>query len=516
MYTGYNYKKKNNIYNWIIYVLIIAIFIVIALLISNLNDAGDNEPASKVVVNFDFDVLNIREGDTSRVNVNIINGLPDVAVTYTSSNPSVAIVNQFGIITGIKVGVVEIVATYYDQNGSNVSDSLTVVVDEALDVEKPVIITEYISGSADIWNNSDVSLRVSATDNKQVKSLKYAVNCEIDCIYNDLLTYGNIVINSNGEYKINIVAYDTSDNMQEENLVVKIDKVNPTVSYSVNGGTYLDNQSVVITPTDNVGVKKFSVQVYKNGILVNEKSNVNISESSYTVSLDSDATWKIVTNVEDNAGNNLVQTPNSNGYYQEYVINVNGYYEGPGGEKYSKTIRFKGRTYKIYKQARYPDVPFWGDGTIAANGCGPSSLAIALSGYIPDITPVDTGNVMRYGTFSKMEDALKHFGMSSGGRLYYNSNDRDEDRIKEVAASVRNHLNQGKPLIALVTKATSSKCPDPTKYCSGNHFIAILGEKENGELIIGQSGRGGEGGTLEDLIRYYMPGGRKGFLFINP
>ncbi|MDD3186884.1 MAG: hypothetical protein PHD02_00195 [Bacilli bacterium] len=78
-----------------------------------------------------------------------------------------------------------------------------------------------------------------------------------------------------------------------------------------------------------------------------------------------------------------------------------------------------------------------------------------------------------------------------------------------MAAKVREHLRQGKPVIALVTGGTNGE----TKYAWQNHFITLLAETDDGKIVLGNSYS--EYGNLEELIRYYLAGGRKGFLFVG-
>ena len=82
--------------------------------------------------------------------------------------------------------------------------------------------------------------------------------------------------------------------------------------------------------------------------------------------------------------------------------------------------------------------------------------------------------------------------------------------IARVCEQVRNHFKQGKPVIALITAGNNGE----NKYCGSNHFITIYGEEEQGRAIIGNS-RVGDYGDLEEIVRYYMGGGRKGFLLIG-
>ena len=76
------------------------------------------------------------------------------------------------------------------------------------------------------------------------------------------------------------------------------------------------------------------------------------------------------------------------------VITETGDYNTDG---YTQRINFNGIQYKEYKQnsAKWANEPYWG-GTIIDNGCGPTSIAVVLSGFsqYQNITPVDVANGM--------------------------------------------------------------------------------------------------------------------------
>ena len=105
---------------------------------------------------------------------------------------------------------------------------------------------------------------------------------------------------------------------------IKIDITNPTVSYSLAGGTYNAYQTVRVTPSDE-NYASMAVHVYKNGALVysgkvDAKSTNSTSASYYDVSLDSDGTWTIYTVVYDKAGNKAEYTYTENNVITETKI----------------------------------------------------------------------------------------------------------------------------------------------------------------------------------------------------
>ena len=108
---------------------------------------------------------------------------------------------------------------------------------------------------------------------------------------------------------------------------IKIDITNPTVSYSLAGGTYNAYQTVRVTVTDD-NFQSMSVLVFKNKALVYEgkvdsKSIDNTTNNTFDVALDSNGVWTIYTRATDLAFNEIINTPNNGEwYYQTYTIDT--------------------------------------------------------------------------------------------------------------------------------------------------------------------------------------------------
>ena len=108
---------------------------------------------------------------------------------------------------------------------------------------------------------------------------------------------------------------------------IKIDTTNPTVSYSLAGGTYNAYKTVRVTPSDT-NYSYMKVRVYNNVAktytnYITAKSNNNITAKYFDVALDSAGPWTIYTQVYDKAGNMQNQNPNNGTwYYQTYTIDT--------------------------------------------------------------------------------------------------------------------------------------------------------------------------------------------------
>lgn len=130
-----------------------------------------------------------------------------------------------------------------------------------------------------------------------------------------------------------------------------------------------------------------------------------------------------------------------------------------------------GKTFVEYRQCSGPwgtppwaGVPYW-DGTISSSGCGPTSAAIALTGYGLNVTPADTANaISNYfgaGTWTDPDTltwVVNNFGVNAHTDGWGNV----------TADKIANNLKQGRPV--LISVGTS---PD-TMFTSGGHLMALV------------------------------------------
>ena len=149
------------------------------------------------------------------------------------------------------------------------------------------------------------------------------------------------------------------------------------------------------------------------------------------------------------------------------------------------------RTFRNYKQYQgsYAGNSYWG-GTISANACGPSSIAIILSGYGIDADPgkvVDAFHELGYdySSMSILQTVLKE---------KYNIDSQMESLTTSSIQHIRDNFNAGRPVITGVP----------------NHFITYLGEDSNGKIILSDPGYSDRtyGDTIEDYVSIY---GNRGF-----
>jgi hypothetical protein len=163
----------------------------------------------------------------------------------------------------------------------------------------------------------------------------------------------------------------------------------------------------------------------------------------------------------------------------------------------------------MYYQTDFADVPFDGQ-NISVAGCSAVAFTMAASGFDRNITVWDGAKLTTARSFTGIIAALNSKGIAHSGPIYYNSNDYNNTangkaRAQAVVDQVRNHLNQGRPAIAIVNGAPYAG--------ANNHFITLFGEDENGNLISGNCRK--EVGSLEELVANSLRGGQKGFLLVG-
>lgn len=159
-----------------------------------------------------------------------------------------------------------------------------------------------------------------------------------------------------------------------------------------------------------------------------------------------------------------------------------------------------GKTFIEYRQCSGPwgtppwaSVPYW-DGTISSSGCGPTSAAIALTGYEISVTPEDTANAIsnKYGSSTQTTPealtwVVNNFGISAHTDGWGNvSSDK-----------IANNLRQGRPV--LISVGTS---PD-TMFTSWGHLMALVDIDSNNNVYVSNPSTTAHGWIpLNTVIQY--------------
>lgn len=243
------------------------------------------------------DNITINVGESHVISYKIVNPEDKVESTFSSNNLDVAVVDNYGNVTGISQGETEIIVSY-TISGKTKKEKCKVKVNGEGTVNKNVTIDTIVeNGSPDVWTKNDVSIVVNAKSIYGVKSIQYAINCDSNnCSYKDVVN-NRINVTNNGINNVIIVAKDERNQETKKQVTLKIDKEMPTITFNEkNTITSSSDVNVCATCSDNLsGCKKEKVCVK----YTSSKSNQNIV-------------------VEDNAGNKAL-SPSFN-----VVINKKG------------------------------------------------------------------------------------------------------------------------------------------------------------------------------------------------
>lgn len=191
--------------------------------------------------------INLYVGEEKQIDYRTLNFKNDPELTFTSIDPSIAEVNNEGLVKGLKKGETEVVISYFVDDVPY-EKKCTIVVNEKeepvettkpkpdpvkpTDKKAPTLTVNITNAKDNTWVNHDVIIKVSAKDDSKV-TLKYALDCTNNCTYNNV-SNGQITISKNGTTIVNIQAVDANNNKSSKNVTIKIDKEKPTCSMTVS------------------------------------------------------------------------------------------------------------------------------------------------------------------------------------------------------------------------------------------------------------------------------------------
>lgn len=409
----------------------------------------------------------------------------DKKVVWTSKDNGIVSVNN-GLITGNKIGT-----TYIEATSSGITSKVEVIVENKRSDIVEISSLDLVESNATMKIGTKKTLEVTyLPTNATNKSFIWTSS---DSNVAKVSSTGIISALRKGSAIITC----KSSNGKKDTVTINVIN-NPTANIT----------DILLSETDTSVEKGSRKQLRATILPLTSSQSVSWSILDPNIATITDG---LITGI--NCGETEVTATAINGLTvttKVTVVEPKTYFEGPGDSngRYRKTVTNNGRTYYVYYQADFGDVPFQ-NGDLAAYGCSAVSFAIAASGFNSEITPWQAATLVRTKTFTGIKGALDKVGISYDGPYFYNSNDRNESKINSMKALVSNHLAKGKPVIALVAAGNNGE----TKYAHQNHFITLLGETEDGSLSLGNCAT--EYGSLDELVRYYLTGGRKGFLLVG-
>ncbi len=224
------------------------------------------------------------------------------------------------------------------------------------------------------------------------------------------------------------------------------------------------------------GIKKpGALDRFRNGYWGKKYGFVNFfygGEETWAIKKEGGKYYQIFTNIETGEITREVEVswPPAGGLK---VTIGGGNQNAANGDGYTTTYTSTaGRTFNEFKQSRgsYKG-QLYSEGTISSSGCGPTSVAIVLSGYGQNVDPGDIAKAMggahNGGTNgSNLASALRRYGL--GARQV----------SRPSASQIRTQLQSGKEIVVSVGSSPDSK------FTGSGHIMAILDINSNDEVYI--------------------------------
>lgn len=344
-------------------------------------------------------------------------------------------------------------------------------------------------------------------------------------------------LSTESETYFKIVVTDENNNQKHEEF--KIDKLpevpQTTTSPSPSPTTTVTpspTTTVTVTPTVSVTPSSTPTPTEVTKVALNQssvtldfskKKTVQLSATITPKTVNTSLTWsssnsKVATVSKTGkvtakaGGQTTITVKTSNGKTAKCVVKVivssssSTKPKSSRGDGYTQKITLGGRTFKLYKQSSgsYSGKHFnsvrnsSSGGTIANMGCGPSSIAIILSGYGYNYNPYDVGKRLMKNSkpsgLPSMQKELKTIGRSTKLHAYSSNYEKTYSEIKTA-------LESGHQIVLYVGK----KAPKTYWYKfthSGYHFISILGiDSSNNKVYVGNPGITGGWFSLSTVVK---------------
>jgi len=266
-----------------------------------------------------------------------------------------------------------------------------------------------------------------------------------------------------------------------------------------------------ITPSQSAPTVEESIKLNKKSLTLKNGTSEALKAIVTTSSTDKKVTWKssnsAVVSVDSRGkvtakgiGTAKITATSSSGKKATCIVTVKNYIssktkpQNVNGDGYKQTITLGGRKFKLYKQSlgsycnkhfNSVDNTSYG-GTITSMGCGPSSIAIILSGYGYKYNPYGIGKKLMRNSKPSGLPSMKKEVTALGRKAiihYYNSN------YQKTYNEMKTALANGHQIVLYVGR----KAPKSYWYNfthTGYHFIALLGiDESNNKVFVGNPGK---------------------------
>lgn len=236
--------------------------------------------------------ISLKVGETDYISYKIINTDSEVISTFTSSSDEIVIVDENGQVTGISGGEATITISYTIDGKQN-EKKCTVTVTDDENVNKELVLNlTFTSGSNNKWTNKNAVIKVEAKSAFGIENIKYAINCDDNCNYEDIGNNSSITISNEGTTRVKVIARDKSGQETTKEVTAKIDKEPPVIEFDNQDITSSKDVQVCATCSDNISgckqakvCKKYTSSKSNETITVTDNAGNKRSSGTFNVTI---------------------------------------------------------------------------------------------------------------------------------------------------------------------------------------------------------------------------------------
>lgn len=217
----------------------------------------------------------------------------------------------------------------------------------------------------------------------------------------------------------------------------------------------------------------------------------------------------------------LEDMPNTGGLKNDIKDIIDGNYSNSGVAGIGGGVFIDGSSLSseiplfIQWDKRWGTIPYGNSGTIASSGCGPTAMAMVLTGLKGNIVGIDRNNdgivdPSEAAAYS-IANGFRVEGQGTAWGFFSNIGSKAGLKVAQVSPSnytqILDHLLKGNPVIASM---------GPSTFTKGGHFIVLTGVDTNGKITVKDPNSEIKSNQSWDFISTIIAEGRQFWLVENP
>jgi 3D (Asp-Asp-Asp) domain-containing protein len=217
----------------------------------------------------------------------------------------------------------------------------------------------------------------------------------------------------------------------------------------------------------------------------------------------------------------LEDMPNTGGLREDMKDIIDGDYSNSGVGGISGGVLIDGSSFSaemplfIQWDKRWGDLSYGNSGTIKTSGCGPTSMAMIITGLRGNVTGIDRNNdgivdPSETSAYS-VSNGFRVEGQGTSWDFFGNIGAKAGLKVTQVSPSnyqkVLDHLLKGNPVIASM---------GPSTFTKNGHFIVLTGVDVNGKITVKDPNSEIKSKQSWDFISTIVAEGKQFWLVENP